>query len=128
MSTTIKSGALLIAEGAILPQSFHIAATAYIPGWQLATNVNRSALTQTVHQAGWKLFHLSTKLEMLVFGFNDQDTVRKAIKRITANVRAKSFNCLEIKKVETRRLLGFPYIVVSAYSWHIQHSVALGTA
>lgn len=124
----LKNGTLLIAEGTILPQSFETQTNAYVPGWHLATNINRGALAQTIDQAGWKLFHLSTKLEMLVFGFNDQDAVRKAIKRIAANVRAKSFNCLEIKQVETRRLLGFPYLVVSAYSWHIQQRVALATA
>jgi hypothetical protein len=126
-STFLPRGAILIAEGARVPASIQTGAKAYIQGWQLANNLDRRGLTQTIRQAGWKLFSLEATFERWVFGFNDQQAVRKAIKRIAAPIRAQSFNCLEIKRVETRRFLGFPYVLVAAHSWHIQENLALAS-
>ena len=127
MGIFIQTGAILIAEGTRLPTSIQTGTTSYVQGWQLANNLDRKGLTQTIRQAGWKLFYLASTLEIQVFGFNDHKALQKAIKRIAANVRSKSFNCLEIKQVEMRRYLGFPCVFVSAHSWHIQDNLALGT-
>ncbi len=120
MKQEIQTGAILIAQGAQVPASIQTAEKAYVQGWQVANHLDRGALIRTIRLAQWKLFSSDATVEMRVFGFDDNKTTREAIRRIVASIRAQSFNCLEIKQVEMRRCLGFPYVLVSAHSWHIQ--------
>ena len=122
METFIQTGSILIADGTRIPTSFQTQAKTPVSGWQLVHNLDRRGLTQSIGQAGGKLFDLNTALETLVFGFNHRKALHKAINHLVANVRAKSFNCLEIQQVEARRCLGFPYLFVTAHSWHIQEN------
>lgn len=125
MNTSIQKGSILIADGARIPMCFDTKSGTSVPGWQLVQNLDRKGLLQTIRQAGGKLFDLDTALETLVFGFNHRKALHKAINYLVANIRAKSFNCLEIEQVEARRCLGIPYLFVSAHSWHIQEAAAL---
>ena len=120
MITEIKTGAILIAAGTHVPASFQMEGPTYVQGWQLVHRLDRSGLQQTVSQIGWKLFSFDDLAERRVFGFDDNQAIQEAIRRIVATMRTKSFNCLEIKQVELRRCLGFPYVLVTAHSWHIQ--------
>jgi hypothetical protein len=124
MNTSIQKGSILIADGTRIPTSFHTESGTSVPGWQLVQNLDRHSLMQTIRQAGGKLFDRDTAVETLAFGFNYRRTLYKAINQLVGNIRAKSFNCLEIQQVEARRCLGFPYLFVSAHSWHIQESKA----
>lgn len=125
MSNEIKNGTILIAQGMQVPASIQTEDKAYVQGWQIASRMDQNGLLHLNRLAGWKLFSFDTKIEMRVFGFDDNKAIREAIRRIVATIRAKSFNCLEIKQVEMRRCLGLPYVLVSAYSWHIQASSAI---
>jgi hypothetical protein len=124
MHTLIQKGSILIADGTRIPISFHTAARTPIAGWQLVQNLDRHGLLQTIRQAGGKLFDRDTAVETLAFGLNYRKTLHRAINHLVGNIRAKSFNCLEIQQVEARRCLGFPYLFVSVHSWHIQESKA----
>lgn len=125
MKPEIQPGRILIAQGALIPASIQREDKVYVQGWQLANHLNRGELIRTIRLAEWKLFSQDATVEMQVFGFDDNKAIHKAIRRIVATIRAKSFNCLEIKQVEMRRCLGFPYVLVSAHSWHIQASAAM---
>ncbi len=127
-NTSIQKGSILIADGTRIPTSFHTKTGTSVPGWQLVQNLDRRGLRQTIRQAGGKLFDLDTAQETLVFGFNHRKALHKAINHLVANIRAQSFNCLEIQQVEARRFLGIPYLFVSAHSWHIQENLALSQA
>lgn len=120
MTPEIQTGSILIAAGTHVPASLPMEADAYVQGWQVVNHLDGRGLRQTISQAGWKLFFFDELFERRVFGFDDKQTVREAIRRIVATIQTKSFNCLEIKRIETRRCLGFPYVMVSAHSWHIQ--------
>lgn len=122
MKPEIQIGAILIAEGAQVSSLIQTTGPHYVQGWQIASQLNRGRLLQTIHRAGWKLFSFDAIFERRVFGFDDNEAVREAIWRIVATIRTKSFNCLEITQIEPRRCLGFPYVLVSAHSWHIQKS------
>lgn len=126
MAGSIMAGSITIADGAGVPTSFQTAPKTSVPGWQLFYNLDRRGLLQTIRQAGGNLFKLDTTLETQVFGFNHRKALHKAINHLVANIRAKSFNCLEIQQVKARRCLGLPYLFVSDHSWHIQENVALG--
>lgn len=125
MSREIQNGTILIAQGAQVPVSIQMEEESYVEGWQLTSRLDQTGLLRLNHCAGWKLFFFDPTVERRVFGFDDNKAIREAIRRIVATIRAKSFNCLEIKRVEMRRCLGFPFVLVAARSWHIQASSAL---
>jgi hypothetical protein len=125
MNHNIQTGTILIAEGTHVPASIQTENKAYVQGWQVASRLDHSGLLQTIRLTGWKLFSFDATYERWVFGFDDNKAIREAIRRIVATIRPKSFNCLEIKQVETRRCFGLPYVLVAAHSWHIQAGSAL---
>jgi hypothetical protein len=125
MADTIKSGTILITEGAPLPESISFESEPYAYGWRLVENIDSNGLDQIIRQTGWNFFYIAGVIETNVFGSNEKKTTRKAVKRIIANLKSKNFNCLEITRVATKRLLGLIYISVSAHSRHIQEGPAL---
>src|ERR1700680_2780304 len=74
---------------------------------------------------GWTFFWLAGEIGATVFGFDSQKTVRRAVKRILANLKSGEFNSLEITRVVSKRFLGLPYASVSAQSRHIQENLFL---
>lgn len=125
MEEVIKSGDLLIAEGANLPESMQLETEPYAYGWRLVKNFDLKEFRQIINQAGWNFFYIAGAIETNAFGSDEKKTTRKAIKQLIAKLKAKNFNCLEITQVETRRSLGMPYVSVSAHSRHIQKSIVL---
>jgi hypothetical protein len=125
MEEVIKSGDLLIAEGANLPESMQLETEPYAYGWRLVKNFDLKEFRQIINRAGWNFFYIAGAIETNAFGSDEKKTTRKAIKQLIAKLKAKNFNCLEITQVETRRSLGMPYVSVSAHSRHIQKSIVL---
>lgn len=125
MEETIKSGTMLIAEGAILPASLQFETEPFAYGWILVKNVDTQDINQIISQAGWNFFHIAGAIETNAFGSDEKKTTRKAIKQVIAKLKAKKFNCLEITLVAAKRCLGLPYVSVSAHSRHIQKSIVL---
>jgi squalene cyclase len=125
MADTIKAGTILIAEGALLPESLLLESEPYAYGWRLVKNLDSNGLDQIISQAGWNFFYIAGVIETNAFGSDENKTTRKAIKQVIANLKSKNFNCLEIKRVVAMRSLGLPYMSVSAHSRHIQKSQAL---
>jgi hypothetical protein len=125
MTDTIKEGTILIAEGAILPESLLFESEPYAYGWRLVKKLDGNGFDQIIGQAGWNLFFIAGAIETNAFGSNSKKTTRKAIKQVIAKLRARNFNCLEITRVTAKRFLGVPYVSVSAHSRHIQKSLIL---
>ena len=127
MTDTIKSGTILITEGALLPESRLLESEPYAYGWRLIKKLDSSGLDQIISLAGWKFFYIAGVIETNAFGSDEKKTTRKAVKRIIASLKSKNFNCLEITRVASKRLLGLTYISVSAHSRHIQEGPALSS-
>jgi hypothetical protein len=108
-----------------LPVTMLFESEPYAYGWRLVENIDSNGLDQIIRQAGWNFFYIAGVIETNVFGSDEKKTIRKAVKRIIANLKSKNFNCLEITRVATKRLLGLTYISVSAHSRHIQEGPAL---
>jgi hypothetical protein len=125
MANTIKTGTILIREGALLPESSLIESEPYAPGWSLVKRLDIDGMSQTIGKAGWAFLYMAGVIKTSVFGSDEKKTTRKAIKRIIANLKSKNFNCLEITRVAAKRSLGLPYVSVSAHSRHIQEGQAL---
>jgi hypothetical protein len=125
MPETIKAGTILIKDGTFLPDALRFESEPCAIGWRLAKNLDGDGLGRKIHDAGWTFFWLAGEIGATVFGFDGQKTVRKAVKRILANLKSEKFNSLEITRVASKRFLGLPYASVSAHSRHIQENVFL---
>jgi len=128
MTDEIKTGTVLIKDGALLPEALQMESEPCVPGWRLVKNLDGYALDRKVHEAGWTFFFLAGEIRTIAFGADEQWTVRRAIKRILANPRSKQFNSLEITRVASKRFLGLPYMSVGAHSRHIQEGLVLLSA
>lgn len=128
MEDKIKTGTILIAEGAQLPKSLKIESEPYSYGWRLVKNLDSKELDQIISSAGWRFFHIAGVIETNAFGSDIRKTTRKAVKQVIANLESKKFNCLEITRVAVKRSQGLPYVSVSAHSRHIQADQALSEA
>ena len=53
MANTIKTGTILIREGALLPESSLIESEPYAPGWSLVKRLDIDGMSQTIGKAGW---------------------------------------------------------------------------
>ena len=125
MANTIKTGTILIREGALLPESSLIESEPYAPGWSLVKRLDIDGMSQTIGKAGWAFLYMAGVIKTSVFGSDEEKTTRKAIKRVVEYMRSKKFNCLEITQVVAKRFLWLPFVTVSARSRHIQESPVL---
>ncbi len=125
MSDTIKTGTILIKDGTFLPEALRFESEPCATGWRLVKNLDGYGLGRKVHEAGWTFFCLASEMKAIIFGFDGQNTVRRAVKRILANLKPEKFNSVEITQVASKRFLGLPYTSVSARSRHVQESLTL---
>ena len=119
----IRPGTILIREGTALPEALPFASEPYSSGWRLVKDLDGDGLSRKIQEAGWAFFCLAGEINVTVFGFNEQKTVRRAVERILANPRSEKFNSWEITRVASaasKRFLGVTYVTVSARSRHIQ--------
>ena len=125
MADTIKTGNILIKDGTYLPDALRFESEPCATGWRLVKNLDGYGLGRRIHEAGWTFFCLAGEIKATVYGFDGQKTVRRAVKRILANLKSEKFNSLEITGVASKRFLGVPNASVSARSRHIQESMFL---
>jgi hypothetical protein len=125
MAVIIKTRTILIAEGALLPESLPLESEPYAYGWRLVKNLDSKGLDQIISNAGWNFFYIAGVIETNAFGSDEKKTTHKAIKQVIANLKSKNFNCLKITRVAAKRSLGLTYVSVSVHSRHIQKGQAL---
>jgi len=125
MSETKKSGTILLKEDTALPASLSIESEAFLPGWRVVRNLDRSVLARNIEAAKWYFFYLAGEMKTTVIGRDRPGTMRRAVKRILAKRGEEKFNSLEITEVVSRRFLGIPFTSCAAHFRHIQERVAL---
>jgi len=125
MADKIKAGAILIEEGALLPESLWLESEQCLSGWRRVKNLDGYGLDRRVREAGWNFFSLAGEIKASVFGFDLEKTTHRAITQLLANLKSDKLNCLEITHVVWKRFLGLPYVSVSAHSRRIQKSMIL---
>ncbi len=99
MANTIKTGTILIREGALLPESLLIESEPLCSGWRLVKRLDIDGMSQTIGKAGWAFLYMAGVIRTSVFGSDEEKTTLKAIKRVVEHMRSKKFNCLEITQV-----------------------------
>ncbi len=125
MADKIKTGTILIEEGALLPESLRFESEPYSKGWRLVKNLDSRGLDRKIREAGWTFFYMAGGINATAFGSDLEKTTRRAVKKVLASMKSDRLNCLEIAEVVEKRFLGLPYVTVSAHPRHIQESMFL---
>jgi len=120
-----EAGTIFVREGAILPEALGLTSEPIMPGWRLVKNFDGEELDRKIRGAGWTFFCMAGEIRASVFGHENQEEIRQAVKRILAKLNSQEFNSLEITAVASKRFLGVPYVTVSARLRHIQESMFL---
>lgn len=126
MTHEIKTGTVLIKEGALLPEGMVFESEPCVLGWRLVKDLNGYALDRKIHEAGWTFFFQSGEIKSTVFGIDEGQMVRRAIDRILRDPKAEKFNSLEIARltsVGSARFPGVRFLTVAANLRHIQESL-----
>ncbi len=125
MADKIKTGTILIEEGALLPESLRFESEPYSKGWRLVKNLDAYGLDRKIREAGWTFFYMAGEVHASVVGSDLEKTTRRAVKKVIAYMKSDRLNCLEIAQVAVKRFLGLSYVTVSAHPRHIQESIVL---
>jgi hypothetical protein len=123
MSDTNGSGTILIREGTTLPTNVSIECDAFMPGWRVVKNLDRSEITRQFEAANWNFFNLAGEIRATVLGRDWLRTPRRAVKGVLAKQDGQKFNSLETTKAAAKRFLGVPYLSLSAHARQIQESI-----
>jgi hypothetical protein len=125
MAETIDTGTILFKDGTFLPDALQFDSEPCATGWRVVKDLDGYGLDRKIRDAGWRFFCIAGEIKSIVFGFEGQKSVRRAVKRMLARLKSEKFNSLEITRVASKRFLGVPYVSVSARSRHIQESLFL---
>jgi len=110
---------IFIKEDTPLPANLPIESEAFLPGWRVVKNLDRSTLARNIEGANWSFFYLADEMRATVLGRDRSGTVRRAVRRVLAKQKGQKFNSLEITNVVSKRFLGIPFIDITAHSRHI---------
>jgi hypothetical protein len=125
MAETINTGTILFKDGTLLPDALQFDSEPCATGWRLVKDFDGYGLDRKIRDAGWRFFCIAGEIKSIVFGFEGQRNVRRAVKRMLARLKSDKFNSLQITRVASERFLGVPYVSVTACSRHIQESLFL---
>jgi hypothetical protein len=127
MTDAVKTGTILIERGASMPESLRLEGKSYAGGWRSVGNLDLNELDTAINKAGWTFFFMAGEIKITAFGFDKEQAVRRAVKRVITNVESHNCNCVEITDVSAKSFLGMPYVNVTAHSRHIQKSSAFAS-
>lgn len=121
----IKVGTVMIRAGTLMPDNVEVEAEPFGRGWAMIKGLDGALLDKMIRTAGWSFFFLAENIGATVHGSGGVRASRRAVMRLLGQVKASSFNCLEITEISPKRFLGIPYVRVSAHSRHIQQGQRL---
>ena len=116
---------ICIKEDTPFPANLPIESEAFLPGWKVVKNLDRSTLARNIEGANWNFFYLAGEIRTTVLGRDRPGTLRRAVRRVLAKQEGQKFNSLEITRVVSKRFLGIPFMSVTAHSRHIQQGIGL---
>ena len=120
MGETINTGAILIREGASLPETLRVEGEPFAYCWRLVKNLDGYGLDRKIREMGWSLIRMAGEVKALALGFDEQKTACKALKQGLARLKSYRFNCLEISQVRLKRFAGLYHARVLICPRHIQ--------
>jgi hypothetical protein len=125
MSENKSAPTIFIREKTRLPAGVTVESETFLPGWRSIRNLDGRELGRKIENAKWNYFYLAGAMKATVLGRNGRATLGRAVQRVLAKKQSQNFNSLEITKTVSRRLLGVPYLTISAHFRHIQEGTYL---
>jgi len=125
MSENNTSPTIFVRENTLMPAGLGIESEPFLPGWRAVKNLNGRELGRKIESAKWNYYYLASPIRTTVIGREGWATLRTALKRVLAKQQTQNYNSLEITKVTPRRVLGVPFLSISAHSRHIQEGMYL---
>jgi hypothetical protein len=119
MPDTITAGNILVEKGIRLPKSLQDQSEPNSNGWA-AVKGARSAFVQAIQEAGWSFFFMAGEIKTTVFGFDRENALHAALKRLMADAKSQHCNSIEITQILDKSLWRVPYVSVSAHARHLQ--------
>jgi hypothetical protein len=120
MRSEIQVGSILIDDRPMIARALALETEPYLRNWSLVRSPEGRALDRKARSAGWGFFFMAREVRAGFLGGTTAANIRKALMRIVARKPARSFNCLEVTGIKTRRFAAMPYTTVSAHWRHIQ--------
>src|SRR5713101_292630 len=125
MPGTNRARTILISEDTPLAANLPIESEAFLPGWRIVKNLDRSTLARNIGGANWNFFYLAGEIRATVLGRDRSGTLRRAVKCVLAKQEGQKLNSLEITKIVSKRFLGIPFMSLNAHFRHIQQGIGL---
>jgi hypothetical protein len=125
MRDAIEAGTILIEKGTLMPDFLLPQDESHSSGWVSVGKLDRPGLEMSIRKAGWTFFYMAGEIRTTVLGLDGNGTARRAVKRLTMNVKTQGLNCLEITRVATGSSLGVHYATVAGHARHIQEGLVL---
>lgn len=123
-SAGIQSGAMMIREGFLLPDSAHLDSRSYSDSWRTVVELDSFAFDRKLRAAGLHLFFIAGESKVIELGWG-AGPIRRGVRRLLNRGCKNHLNCMEIAQVASSRFLGFPYVAIRASSFHIQNDAVL---
>src|SRR6202158_5499066 len=128
MPPTIQVGTILMKDWPCTTPLLNLESEPCSGNWSVLKVLDSFALDRKIHAAGWNFFFMAAQVKVMFVGTVGVVKIQNALKRILGKVKQQQFNGLEVTQIVARRLLGVPYVTVSAHSRHMQQSCYLDSA
>ena len=93
MANKIKTGTILIEEGALLPESLRFESEPYSKGWKVVKDLDGDGLDRKIREAGWTFFYMAGGVNATAFGSDLEKTIRRAVRKVLASMKSDRLNC-----------------------------------
>src|SRR5260370_25076904 len=98
MPDTNRTMTIFIKEDTPLPANLPIESGAFLPGWRVVKNLDRSTLARNIEGANWSFFYLAGEMRATVLRRDRSGTVRRPVSRVLAKQMGEKVNSLELAK------------------------------
>ena len=112
--TLVTRGTLLVASATPFPSSVSFDSRPCSPGWRSLKRIDSQDMKTLMSNSGWHFLGVAAERKTTVWGFDRFEALKKGFRLITEQAEALNFNCLEVKKVDTRKLLGISFFQLTA--------------
>lgn len=116
---------LLVREGAELPPDLPTENAAFLPGWRVVKNFDNYALRRKIRETNWRFLQLRGGKETKVIGRARQETLRRGVAQMLADLKDRKFNSLEITVLGSKSFLGVIFLNIAVNLRHFQCNTAV---
>ncbi|HLJ77540.1 MAG TPA: hypothetical protein VKT75_09010 [Acidobacteriaceae bacterium] len=114
----IRSPAIFVRVGSILPRVLHLKQTSFNKAWMVAEDAAPAQLDRAVRDAGWEFMWIHSACTRLGCGRTDEAATHRAIARALSQTGAR-FNAAELAAVRVSRYLGLRVAKATLHTRHI---------